>query len=234
MTTLLILIGILGIVGLLGTYALSAPPARIATALRLAGPLLLGLIGVILSFAGRIGVGGPLIMMALALLARGRRSASVKSKPGQKSTVRSAMLEMMLDHDTGEMNGIVLAGSLEGAVLDDLDDVSLMALAAEVASDEESVQLLEAYLDRRMPHWRDDFDADVGARRAGTAQSGAMTEQEAYQILGLEPGAGASEISKAHRSLMQRVHPDVGGSAFLAQRINEAKDFLLRTHKSRS
>ena len=105
-----------------------------------------------------------------------------------------------------------------------------MELAAETANDEESAQLLEAYLDRRMPDWRANVEPDTGARSASARNTGAMTEQEAHQILGLERGATVAQISKAHRSLMQRVHPDVGGSAFLAQRINEAKDFLLRTH----
>jgi hypothetical protein len=144
------------------------------------------------------------------------------------------MLEMMLDHDTGEMDGMVLGGTFEGRQLNQMSEAELLELAREVRDDAESAQLLEAYLDRRMPGWRDDAEPDDTARQRSTAEAGAMTEQEAYQILGLEPGADLAAIRKAHRSLMQRVHPDLGGSSFLAQRINEAKDFLLRLHGERS
>ncbi|MDZ7823773.1 MAG: DnaJ domain-containing protein [Ahrensia sp.] len=234
MNTLLLLIGVLGFASLAANYFINAQPAHIAKIVRLAGPLLLGTIGLVLSVAGRVGIGGPMMMFAVILIARSRKNNRVTKSASQQSTVRSAMLEMMLDHDTGSMNGIVLAGKYEGMALDDMDDASLLSLASEIASDDESTQLLEAYLDRRMPDWRDHVEADARARRTGPAQSGAMTEQEAYQILGLELGASAAEIRKAHRGLMQRVHPDVGGSAFLAQRINEAKDFLMRTHKDKS
>lgn len=234
MTILLVLIGVIGIAILLGIYALNAQPSQIARLLRIAAPIVLGAIGIILSLAGRVAIGGPMIMLAFALFSRLRKYSGVSKAKGQQSTVRTAMLEMMLDHDTGAMNGVVLAGSYEGDVLDELSDDALLVLAAEMAGDHESMQLLEAYLDRRMPEWRDNFEADAGARSAGTAQSGAMTHQEAYQILGIEEGASAVQIRKAHRSLMQRVHPDVGGSAFLAQRVNEAKDFLLRAHEDGS
>lgn len=234
MNTFLLLVGVLGLLGLAIWYFVVTPPAQILGALRLVVPIALGLGGAGLIAMGRIGLGAPLLFFAYALYARSRRVASVHRSPGQRSTVRSAMLEMMLDHDTGEIEGLILAGTFEGRQLAELSDEELMDLVGEVRADGESAQLLEAYLDRRMPGWRDDADTDDGAGHRASTNSGAMTEQEAYDILGLEPGAAAVDIRKAHRSLMQRVHPDLGGSSFLAQRINEAKDFLLRLHDERS
>jgi hypothetical protein len=144
--------------------------------------------------------------------------------------VRTAALEMELDHDSGALEGMVLAGRFEGRQLGGLEEGDLVALRGELAGDADSLQLLEAYLDGRFPGWRDGVDADVGAGERVAPSAGAMTEQEAYQILGLEAGATAADIRKAHRRLMQRVHPDLGGSSFLAARINEAKDVLLNGH----
>jgi DnaJ domain len=147
---------------------------------------------------------------------------------GQISRVRSAFLEMELDHDTGAMNGRLLAGRLAGTSLGALDLPTLVALLGEI--DEESRSLLAAYLDRRSPRWREDAQSGAAAGESGAARSGKMTEEEAYQILGLEPGASAEEIGRAHRVLMKKLHPDQGGSTYLATRVNQAKDVLLRRH----
>lgn len=158
-----------------------------------------------------------------------RRTAT---KPGSVSRVRSALVEMELDHDTGEMNGSVLAGPLLGRALNDLDEAALTALHAECRrSDPEGVRLLEAYLDRRFPAWREHAEGDADTRPGGHAKPGAMTEQEAYQILGVEPGAADEEVRRAHRTLMMKLHPDQGGTTYLAARINEAKEVLLGRHR---
>jgi DnaJ-class molecular chaperone len=89
---------------------------------------------------------------------------------------------------------------------------------------------LVAYLDRRDPRWSEYAQDDTAARRS-RAGNGKMSEQEAYQILGLQAGASADAISRAHRTLMKKLHPDQGGSTYLAARINEAKEILLRRHR---
>ena len=188
---------------------------------------------VILVALGRVGIALPLGIAGLALLGLwprgmgfGRRA---RKSPGQVSRVRSAFLEMELDHDTGAMRGRILAGRHEGVGLDALDLATLLGLLAEI--DEESRALLATYLDRRNPGWREHAKADAATGTGGTPRTGPMTQEEAYQILGLEPGASAEEIGRAHRTLMKKLHPDQGGSTYLAARINEAKDTLLRRHR---
>ena len=200
---------------------------RLASGLQTAGPFVLGGAGVILLLLGRGAVGGLLLPLAIAWYTRIRAQRRATSTPGKVSRVRTAALEMELDHDTGGLDGLVLAGTLEGRRLAALDLAELLTLRRQLAGDGESLQLLETYLDGRFPAWRDDPQADAHEWQGSAPGSGAMTQQEAYQVLGLEPGASTAEIRKAHRRLMQRLHPDLGGSSFLAARINAAKDVLL-------
>jgi hypothetical protein len=192
-------------------------------------------VGVVFAVAGRFGVGLVFAALGVSAISTGRigpidlgghgRSA------GTGSRVRSRYLSMHLDHDTGSLAGEVRAGEFAGRMLDELDQAALLKLRGEVAADPESVSLLEAYLDRRMPGWREDVEPDGTAGAGRTANAGPMTDQQAYEILGLAPGASEAEIRAAHRRLMKKVHPDGGGSTFLAARVNEAKDWLLGNHR---
>ena len=212
---------------------IKADPKQAARILQGIGGVAALLLAAFLLFRGAIGVAIPIGAFGLGLLgwasfrpaslgARTQRSA------GQASRVRTAFLEMELDHYTGRMQGRVLAGSCQGASLDGLDAATLMKLLGEI--DDGSRDLLAAYLDRREPEWREHAQRDAGA---GTRSAGAgkITEEEAYQILGIQPGATTEEISRAHRSLINKLHPDHGGTTYLAARINEAKDVLLRSHR---
>src|SRR5438552_5306774 len=154
--------------------------------------------------------------------------ASAQRSPGQASRVRSQFLEMILDHDSGALSGRIVAGPYAGRSLDEFDLPQLTAMIPDF--DAESVSLLESYLDRRFPAWRQHAQGDTAGGQRRAATSGKMTDEEAYQILGLQPGAGRDDISRAHRALMKKLHPDQGGSTYLAARVNEAKDTLLRTH----
>jgi DnaJ-domain-containing protein 1 len=135
---------------------------------------------------------------------------------------------MTLDHDTGRMTGTILLGQFKDKPLDALDVPTLVSLFSEF--DQESAALLAAYLDRRHPRWRENADTGSASGQRHPASSGKMTEKEAQQILGVAPGASVDEISAAHRRLMKKLHPDQGGSTYLAARVNEAKETLLRRH----
>ncbi|MEE1656320.1 DnaJ domain-containing protein [Microvirga sp. CF3062] len=153
-------------------------------------------------------------------------------QPGRFSRIRSAMIEMEIDHGTGAVEGSVLVGAFAGRRLSSLDPASLRRLYDECcAHDPQGVPLLEAYLDRRFTGWRENAQGDRDTRTRTHAQSGVMTKEEAYQILGLQPGASLDEIRKAHRTLMKRLHPDHGGTAYLAARVNEAREVLLGRHR---
>jgi hypothetical protein len=146
---------------------------------------------------------------------------------GTTSDVSTPYLRMRLDHHTGAMTGTVLAGGFSGMRLEEMSEPDLLSLLRECrAADEEGARLLEAYLDRLHPDWRDDFAGGQGAPpRAGSDD---MTVEEAYEVLGLEPGASEAQVRAAHHRLMMQLHPDHGGTDYLATKINRARDVLLR------
>lgn len=235
MSAVIIGVVVLALVLLASNFFAKVNPRTLAPILKAAGGI--GALGgaAFLAARGQFGLAVPLGLAGLSLLGwlpfgpagifqRGQKS------PGQVSRVRSAFVEMELDHDTGAMRGRILAGPHEGVALDALDVPTLTAALPTI--DEESQALLMAYLDRREPGWRDHAQGDAAAGAGRSSWSaGKMTEEEAYQILGLHPGASAEEIGRAHRALMKKLHPDQGGSTYLAARVNEAKDVLLRRHR---
>lgn len=146
--------------------------------------------------------------------------------PGRRSRVTTDHLEIELDHDTGNLRGRILKGFFAGRRLEDLRPVELAHLWQDCRFvDPQSAQLVEAYLDRIHPTWRDDLARGEAEHTQGP--DGKMTPEQALEILGLAPGATEEEIRRSHRELMLKLHPDRGGSTYLAAKINEAKDVLL-------
>jgi hypothetical protein len=215
----------------------NADPARLArnlkwTGITIAGVAVIAL--VLLPPAREIAALLLPLAMATPLLARVRTILDRYRTPagGQTSTVATAFLRMTLDHDTSRMEGTILRGQFAGMRLDELGPAELLALLRECrAEDEEGARLLEAYLDRIQPNWRDELAGGGAAGTGGTGGAkpagGDMTVDEAYAILGLSPGADAEAIREAHRRLMVKLHPDHGGSDYLATKINRARDLLL-------
>ena len=163
--------------------------------------------------------------------------AQRRKTPGQKSGVRTAMLEMVLDHDSGRIQGKCLKGRFAGRSLSSLCCNELFELLQEMrTNDAQGVLLLEAYLDRQFQGWRkgganqsqrEQSHEQREQSRAWHDRRHGMTVKEAYDVLGLKPGATHTDIRAAHRKLMMKFHPDQGGSTYFAARLNEAKEILL-------
>jgi hypothetical protein len=191
----------------------------------------LALLTLLLALVRRIDLAFFTGAAAFAVFARGRIGPfsfeTTDPEPNQITTVRSRFFAMALDHDSGEVAGKVTAGRFKGRDLLDLDEVESRALIAEVAGDADSVSLLESWLDANRSGWREYFAEQDAGQQAGPAAEGADPLDEAYAVLGLERNADAEAVRAAHRKLMQSMHPDRGGSSYLAARINEARDRIL-------
>ena len=211
----------------------NADPARLARGLKVTGIVIAVAAIATLAVSGRLAALLMPVAMLMPALIRVRSLLDRYRQPagGQASTVATAFLRMTLDHDTGRMEGTILRGRFAGMRLDELGPADLLALLRECrAEDEEGARLLEAYLDRVRPDWRDELaGAGAGAGTGGGARptGDAMTVEEAYAILGLSPGADDEAVKEAHRRLMVKLHPDHGGSDYLATQINRARDVLL-------
>ena len=155
---------------------------------------------------------------------------NARKTPGQKSGVRTSSLEMVIEHDTGCMEGRCLKGRCAERDLDSLNEKEQLQLLDELrTTDARGALLMEAFLDRRSQGWRDRHTG--GSARNEQSRPGGpgtgMTTNEAYEVLGLKPGVKKEEIRAAHRRMMMKFHPDQGGSTYFAARINEAKEILL-------
>jgi hypothetical protein len=215
----------------------SANPGSLAVAVRRIGGVAAIAVAGFLILRGALPIAIPLAVFGLSLLKRGSGFGfgdpfgSSRKAPGQKSRVKTDRLEVALDHDTGEMEGTCLTGRFAGRTLSSLSDGEAMELLAELYHEGAAeAAVMEAYLDWRLPDWRERRSAAgegaaSGRRRAGGSKR--MSAEEAYAVLGLGPNASEEEIRQAHRRLMMKMHPDQGGSNYLAARINEAKDVLL-------
>lgn len=174
------------------------------------------LIALLLPFARRL---LPLLPFAGKMF---RYYQANKQTSGNNSEVNSRILKMNLDHDTGSLGGEILEGPLQGRQLDSLSESEFIQLLNFCRQkDPQSARLLETYLDKRFgDSWRGD---DKNGKESELSE-----KDKAFQILGLKSDATKQEIIEAHRRLMQKLHPDRGGSDYLAAEINQAKDLLLK------
>lgn len=224
-----------------GRAFMDADPKALANGLRLIGGLVLGIGGLFLSLRGLAIIGIPIGLFGLGIIARvfgwqglsgipflGPRAEEPSA--GGASDVRTAHLEMSLDHDSGAIDGRILKDEHAGARLSELDRDTLAGLwRTWSGTDPDAARLLETYLDRvHGSDWRaeEGEEAEGGARRRA---DGRMSEAEALEILELRPGASADEVREAHRRLMKRHHPDQGGPKWYATKLNEARDRLLKS-----
>ena len=214
-----------------------ASPARLAQGVRAFIAAFSALASTGLLFTGRFGLALITIgATVIAIRAMVRSSAGGLGQfgggaggPQQSSEVVTDTLSMQLDHTTGELEGEVLQGPLRGRTLASLGLADLLALLADCQrEDPRSVPLLETYLDRRQSDWRAHIASEEAHGSPPESDPGAvMDEATACSILGLSPGASEEDIKAAHRRLMTKLHPDHGGSSYLAAQLNQAKDFLL-------
>jgi hypothetical protein len=224
----------------------AADPKKLARAIVWTASGILGALFLYLALTGRLSwlfVAIPAIMpwvfraRALARMFKTftrMRGASAGQATGQASRVETRYLRMTLDHDSGDMDGEVIAGAWAGRKLSDMDRIALIALLVYLNEvDGQSASLLVAYLDRERPGWKEEAEGRTADTKAADAArpegfaSGAMSRDEALRILGLEEDADEAAIKAAHRRLMALMHPDRGGSSYLAAKINQARDTLL-------
>lgn len=234
MPAVLLALVVLAVMALGLAWLLRAKPSALARVLRIVLVVLGGIgVGAMLIFGLRflpgllpelLGLAGIVITALIARAARHRPSGGFSSPGhGQRTEVRTAFLQAWIDHGSGDVGGTILTGRFAGRTLDALSDAELIELRGECAADADSLRVLEAYLDRRLgSDWR-----NAQQQQPPRGPRTDMTHDEALAVLGLSEGATADEIRAAHRRLIQRMHPDVGGTADLAARINRAKDVLL-------
>lgn len=233
MPAIVLALVVLAVVALGIAWFLRANPSSLARGMRMVlvvlgavavgGMLIFGLRFLPSLLPELLGLAGLVITGLIARALRNRPSGGFSSPgTGRRTEVHTAFLKAWIDHGTGDVGGTVLTGRFAGRTLDRLSDSELLDLHEECRNDADSLRVMEAYLDRRLNvDWRTARQPPPRGPRSD------MTRAEALAVLGLAEGASEEEIKAAHRRLIRRTHPDAGGTADLAARINRAKDVLV-------
>jgi len=241
---------LLGAVVMLLRWYGQADTKKLKSSARWTGILLLLIIILFFAATGRLGAAFAFLMGLFAwawrvfnMIQMGNQMASMfrsarsgfgsgmasGATSGQTSQVQSAFLRMTLNHDTGGMDGEVLKGTFMGKRLVQMSRTDLSALLGEMSADADSLQLLEAFMDRAHPDWREGATGtEQGGARPPARHENVMGLDEARRILGVAENATDDQIKAAYRRLMAQLHPDKGGSDYLAAKVNQAKDMLLK------
>ncbi len=211
------------------------------TVLRRRLPRLLGYVG--LSLLALLVATGRLhwilgLLLGAALL--GRRLLAKLNGPTKGARpqtegcgyLQTKNLVLTIDPRNGRIDGTILESRQQGRRLSELALNELQVLHnAYLALDEETAALLAAYLDQTHTGWQAN-GADWGTENTSyDPGGGTLSDSQAHAMLGLANGADRAQIVAAHRRLIQRLHPDRGGSNYLAARLNAAKAQLLRTRR---
>ncbi len=239
MLQLLIVVGVVLALWLVSNWFKTAKPSVAAQVLKKGGFAALVVLGLWLVLTGKL---SGLFAVALGLMpwiGRIMRAHALwqtlrrfgfqmkggRATPGAASEIETRFVRMVLDHDSGRLDGEVVAGTYAGRKLSSLSEAQAVQLWGEAQADEESARVVEAWLERAWPGWRD-------AAAPEPPRGGAMSVDEAREILGVGAAASAEDIRAAHRRLMLANHPDHGGSTWIASRINQARDLLLDRQKA--
>ena len=240
-----LILGVAILVGLIlaGRWYVNASPPSILRVFKWIAVIGCILIGIVIILTRQFTWAGFILLVLLPWLIRARQASrmaknwsrmtnsaagSSGAAPGQTSEIETKYLRMFLDHETGEMTGDVILGEFRGKTLRNLSFDDLIMLLGEIKGDNQSVQVLMAYIERyHGDAWHASRYSQENIYSETENREGLMTQAEAYKVLGLEEGASVENIKAAHRRLMTKMHPDHGGSNYLATKLNEAKDLLL-------
>jgi DnaJ-domain-containing protein 1 len=228
-----ILIFVASAIGFAATFWTVRSVLRAVFRTQALNPLGLALIsaGILLFLFRSVVLAIPLMILGMTLLLL-KNAGAASARAPKTSTVRSTHLEMTLDHESGTIDGRILFGKREGQLLSNLTLHELLEYSVEIETDTETVKLFQTFLDNVHPDWRDQYEEQSARRDAPSPPSGEVSQDQAYEVLGLEAGCTDEDIRKAYHRLIKRVHPDSGGTAALMAQVTEAKDRLLRNRKS--
>lgn len=209
-----------------GNALASAKPGTILKVLRITAITVLSAGALFMAYTGRFQFATGFGVAALFFLRNKPLFSSSKPTAGQASSVTTDWLDASLDHDSGEMNVLILKGEFEGRTFSQLTYDQLQNLRTTLTIDQQSLAILETYLSRNFEGNESDSQDKTNYKSDNT--NGAMSKAEAYEVLGLSPNASVKEIKVAHKNLMKKFHPDHDGSAYMAAKINQARDILTK------